>query len=98
MTDNSIEIVPLILWLFFLKKEKFEAKIDNTTLVRDYDQIVSNEREVVLDARPDQIYESGHIPNAINVPYNELFDRKTGLLKTKEDLLTCKLKNDGRGI
>lgn len=71
-----------------LKKEKFEAKIDNTTLVRDYDQIVSNEREVVLDARPDQIYESGHIPNAINVPYNELFDRKTGLLKTKEDLLT----------
>lgn len=66
--------------------------------MRDYDQIVSDEREVVLDARPDQMYESGHIPNAINVPYNELFDRKTGLLKTKEDLVTCKLTVEVRKI
>lgn len=77
-----------------LKKEKFEAKIDNETLIRDFDQIVSNEREVILDARPGQMFESGHIPNAMNVPYNELFDRQTGLLKTKEDLITLFKKHN----
>lgn len=71
-----------------LKKEEFEAKqVDSTKLLRDYDQIANNKEELILDARPGQMFEDGHVPNSMNVPYNELFDRKTGLLKTKEDLI-----------
>ena len=71
----------------FFKEEKFESKLDAYTFVRDYDQIISNKNELILDSRPLQHYEMGHIPMSLNVPYNELFDRETGLLKTKEELL-----------
>ena len=68
--------------------------------MRNYEDIKQNKTELVLDARgPGEfnkvneiIGEKNHIPNSINVPYNELFDLNTGLLKTKEELLRCMSK------
>ena len=68
--------------------------------MRNYEDITKNKTELVLDARgPGEFNkvneitgERNHIPNSINVPYNELFDLNTGLLKTKEELLRCILK------
>jgi 3-mercaptopyruvate sulfurtransferase SseA len=32
-----------------------------------------------------------HIPNSLNVPYNDLFDQANGTIKDKEELLNGKL-------
>ena len=61
--------------------------------MRNFDQIMENiktQREQVIDARSEADYTKAHIPNAQNVPYNDLFDSSTGLLKTREDLAKCK--------
>lgn len=48
--------------------------------------------EVMVDARDPPVYEQAHIPTAFNVPYADLFDPITGLLKTKDELLKSKFK------
>ena len=35
-----------------------------------------------------------HIPNSLNVPYNDLFDQANGTIKDKEELLNGKLWNN----
>jgi thiosulfate/3-mercaptopyruvate sulfurtransferase len=53
--------------------------------------------EQLIDARPQPRFEgsvpeprpglrAGHIPGSRNVPYNELFDANTGLMKSRDEL------------
>jgi thiosulfate/3-mercaptopyruvate sulfurtransferase len=81
------------------KPASFEASYDGTRL-RSMQQLVANldsRLEQVIDARPAERFEgraaeprpgirSGHIPGARNVPYAQLFDAATGVMKPLDDL------------
>lgn len=81
------------------KPGKFEAKLD-PGFVRSKAQLVDSlqtSKEQLVDARPRPRFEgsvvepwpgrrSGHIPGSRNVPYAELFDAKTGAMKSLDEL------------
>ncbi|WP_322517833.1 3-mercaptopyruvate sulfurtransferase [Rhodopseudomonas palustris] len=77
----------------------FNAKLDPNYL-RSQQQMVANLEsgaEQVIDARAADRFEgrvpeprpglrAGHIPGSRNLPYNELFDASTGLMKSRDEL------------
>jgi thiosulfate/3-mercaptopyruvate sulfurtransferase len=81
------------------KAGSFKAKFDPSR-IRSKEQLVDNlgtKREQLVDARPRPRFEgtvseawpgrrSGHIPGSRNVPYADLFDAKTGAMKTLDEL------------
>jgi thiosulfate/3-mercaptopyruvate sulfurtransferase len=81
------------------KPGKFAAKFD-PSYVRSQAQVLANidtRAEQLVDARPRGRFEgtapeprpdsrSGHIPGSRNVPYAELFDAKTGAMKSLDEL------------
>ena len=81
------------------KPAKFNATYD-AKRVRSMEQLIANvesRAEQVIDARAADRFEgrapeprpgirSGHIPNARNVPYSQLFDAATGEMKPLDDL------------
>jgi thiosulfate/3-mercaptopyruvate sulfurtransferase len=81
------------------KPASFKASYDGKR-VRSMQQLVANldsRLEQVIDARPAERFEgraaeprpgirSGHIPGARNVPYAQLFDAATGVMKPLDDL------------
>src|ERR1700693_2040418 len=81
------------------KPGKFRASLD-PAYIRSQQQLVGNletQAEQLVDARPRPRFEgtvaepwpgrrSGHIPGSRNVPYAELFDAKTGAMKSLDDL------------
>ncbi|MEH6951233.1 3-mercaptopyruvate sulfurtransferase [Nitrobacter sp. NHB1] len=81
------------------KPGKFTARFD-PAYVRSKAQLVSNlssHREQVVDARAANRFDgsmaeprpglrSGHIPGSRNLPYNELFDAATGVMKPLDEL------------
>jgi thiosulfate/3-mercaptopyruvate sulfurtransferase len=81
------------------KPGKFQAKLDSR-FVRSKQQLLGNleaRAEQLVDARPRPRFEgtvaepwpgrrSGHIPGSRNLPYAELFDPNTGLMKSLDDL------------
>jgi thiosulfate/3-mercaptopyruvate sulfurtransferase len=81
------------------KPSTFKAAYD-TRRVRSIEQMIANvasRAEQVIDARAADRFEgrvpeprvgirSGHIPGALNLPYNNLFDAATGTMKPLEEL------------
>ncbi|CAF0951350.1 unnamed protein product [Brachionus calyciflorus] len=71
-------------------REQLYEAIFQPKLLRLYEEVVEvikTGEEVLVDARDRPVYDQDHIPTALNVPYSEIFDQKTGLLKSKEILL-----------
>ena len=68
------------------KKEVFTIN-ENKNASRDFEQIINRKGELLLDSRGDNAFKSEHIPGSKNIPYDNLFDESTGLMKTKEQLL-----------
>lgn len=81
------------------KPGSFKAKLDPNR-IRSREQLVDNletRKEQLVDARPRPRFEgtvseawpgrrSGHIPGSRNVPYADLFDPKTGAMKSLDEL------------
>jgi thiosulfate/3-mercaptopyruvate sulfurtransferase len=81
------------------KPGQFSAKLD-PGYIRSQQQVLANietRAEQLVDARPRGRFEgtvaeprpdsrSGHIPGSRNVPYAELFDARTGAMKSLDDL------------
>ncbi len=81
------------------KPGKFQARLD-PSYIRSQQQLVGNLRtqgEQLIDARPRLRFEGagveprpglrpGHIPGSRHVPYAELFDADTGVMKPLEEL------------
>jgi thiosulfate/3-mercaptopyruvate sulfurtransferase len=81
------------------KPATFEAAFD-ARRVRSMQQLVANlssRAEQVIDARANERYQgkvaeprpglrSGHIPDSLSLPYNNLFDAATGTMKPLDDL------------
>lgn len=59
----------------------------NKKLQKSYEDITENTKGIILDARGARDFENDNIQNSINVPYNDLFNPMTGLMKSKEELL-----------
>lgn len=62
---------------------------------KDFEQIQKNiksDKEQVVDVRGSADFEAEHIPYSLNLPYSDLFDKNTGLIKTKDELLKRKKK------
>lgn len=58
--------------------------------IRELLQRVENNEVLVLDVRPEEEYEAGHIPNAVSIPTNELEDRISELPEDKEIIAYCR--------
>lgn len=72
-------------------------------MIRSFEDIIKNQEtrtELIVDAREreelDEINpktgKKSIIPNSVNVPYSELFDKNTNTLKDTKNLLECKFK------
>jgi len=84
------------------KPGKFQARLD-PRYVRSKEQLLDNletNREQLIDARPRARFEGtvaepwpgrrpGHIPGSRSMPYAELFDAATGVMKPLEELRTA---------
>ncbi|CAF0739905.1 unnamed protein product [Brachionus calyciflorus] len=70
-------------------QEKFETKLRRNLYknFEDMQTIIKAKNETIIDAREIDEYNRGHIPGALNIPYSNLFDSQTRLLKTKQQLL-----------
>ncbi|KAI3383718.1 hypothetical protein SNEBB_001211 [Seison nebaliae] len=44
-------------------------------------------KEIIIDTRSRDAFNSQHIKHSINLPYGSLFDKETGFLKSREDLI-----------
>ena len=85
-----------------VKPATFNASYD-ARRVRSIEQMIANvasRAEQVIDARAVDRFEgraaeprpgirSGHIPGALNLPYNDLFDTATGTMKPLDELRTA---------
>jgi rhodanese-related sulfurtransferase len=52
--------------------------------------LVNNNEVIVLDIRPEKEFLSGHLPNAINIPPNEIIKRINKLDNTKTMVAYCR--------
>ena len=70
----------------------FRAKKSGLEPVR-IDELVSRMKSsniVLLDVRPEQEFKAGHIPNALNIPIDQLVDRISELKKSKQYIAYCR--------
>jgi thiosulfate/3-mercaptopyruvate sulfurtransferase len=70
------------------KREDFAISL-NKNLIRDYNAIkenITSNNEQVVDARAFDQVKYGSIPNSKNVPYNNLFDPDSGLIRENEEI------------
>ena len=82
--ERIAEIQKLILD-FREKRNTFEAvKIDELI------NRLKSKNIILLDVRPAGEYKNGHIPNAINIPVEELTERFKTLPKNKEYIAYCR--------
>jgi rhodanese-related sulfurtransferase len=55
-----------------------------------WQRLQRNDRLVVLDVRPQEEYEAGHIPGAVSMPLEELRTRVRELPKSKQIVAYCR--------
>jgi rhodanese-related sulfurtransferase/DNA-binding transcriptional ArsR family regulator len=70
---------------FFNDRDSLEAVSRTELLQRSKDDLVT-----VLDVRPSEEYEVGHIPGAINVPLDKIEQHLAGLPKDQEIIAYCR--------
>jgi len=70
----------------FLEEQKQLSGVDRETLM----QRVESGEVVVIDVRPPEEYESGHIPGALGIPVAQLKRRLSGLPKNKDVVAYCR--------
>jgi rhodanese-related sulfurtransferase/DNA-binding transcriptional ArsR family regulator len=63
--------------------------LESVTL-EELQQKITTENVIVLDVRPDEEYQHGHIHNAISIPVEELSERMNELSKGAEIIAYCR--------
>ena len=64
-----------------------EAVYVNITAQQAKEIMDSREGYVILDTRTQEEYDEGHIPGAILIPYDEIFEKAEGVLTDKNQLI-----------
>jgi rhodanese-related sulfurtransferase/DNA-binding transcriptional ArsR family regulator len=84
-TERHIAEVDRVISGYFNKRDSLEAISRKELLNRTKEGLVT-----VLDVRPSEEYESGHVPGAINLPLKDLKRRLGELPKKQEIIAYCR--------
>ncbi len=84
-TERHIAEVDRIVSGYFNERDSLEAVTRKELLARTKDGLVT-----VLDVRPPEEYQAGHIPGAINLPLGDLKKRLKDLPKGQEIIAYCR--------
>ncbi len=83
--ERHISEVNRVVMGYFNDRDSLEAVSRKELLQRSKDGLVT-----VLDVRPPEEYESGHIPGAVNVPLAEIAQHLTDLPKEQDIIAYCR--------
>lgn len=91
----SVIIIVILIGVTFISNDITDNSSNDLTLV--WEEISSNEVVKQLgneelqfvDLREEELYNEGHIPGAINIPYEDFQQRFTVLQKDKSVILIC---------
>lgn len=83
--ERHINEVNQVVSGYFNERDSLEAVSRKDLLQRSKDGLVT-----VLDVRPPEEYESGHIPGAVNIPVKEIEKRLGSLPKDQEVIAYCR--------
>ena len=61
----------------------------DTIRTNDINKYIGNNHVMIIDLRDKEEYDSGHIPTAVNIPYEELEDQKQYLHKDNLLIFYC---------
>jgi len=89
--NNCIRI--MVLCLFLAANHGFaESVITTITSVELKTAIELKSAPLILDVRTEEEYQSGHIQDALNIPYDQLGDRlaELGIEKSDEVVVYCR--------
>ena len=64
-----------------------EATVMNITAQQAKELMDSQTGYIILDTRTQEEYDSGHIPGAILIPYDEVLEKAEGILTDKDQLI-----------
>lgn len=70
----------------FLEDQRQMSGVDSETLIKR----VQAGKVVVIDVRPSEEYEAGHIPGALRIPLGQLKRRLAGLPRNKDIVAYCR--------
>ncbi len=84
-TERHIAEVDRIIAGYFNERDSLEALTRKELLARTREGLVT-----VLDVRPPEEYQSGHIPGAVNLPLGDLRKRLKDLPKGQEIIAYCR--------
>lgn len=73
--------------MFLFNKNKGYDDIDNTTYSAEY--VDTSVDHLLVDVRSQGEYQGGHLPNAINIPLNELSKRVSEIPNNKPIIVVC---------
>lgn len=71
-----------------LLKRLYRTK-ESLNIEEAHEMLLNNENVILLDVRSHQEYEEGHLPNAINVPTYELYEKIENIIKDKNSIIIC---------
>ena len=64
-----------------------EATVMNITAQQAKELMDTQTGYIILDTRTQEEYDSGHIPGAILIPYDEVLEKAEGILTDKDQLI-----------
>ena len=64
-----------------------EATVMNITAQQAKELMDTQTGYIILDTRTQEEYDSGHIPGAILIPYDEVMEKAEGILTDKDQLI-----------
>lgn len=76
--------------LYFNNTEKTAAPGKEEVLSKEQMlQEINKKNVTIVDLREPELFTAGHIPNAINIPFNEIFNRFRELDQDKKVIFVC---------
>ncbi len=85
LAESRLAEIKQITRSFFYEKDSLEP-VDRTTLIR----LMREDAVTVLDVRPTEEYQSGHLPGAVSIPLPELKRRLAELPPDQEIVAYCR--------
>lgn len=82
------KLIPVLFVALFLLMGCSNGKTDSSEL----ESLIVDGNYIIVDVRTKEEYESSHIKNAINIPYDEI-DENVNLDKNKKILVYCQSGN-----
>lgn len=73
-----------------MNRQREDNKSLNAVTLDELEPMIRNENILLLDVRPSNEYEFGHITGAISVPMNELMAQLKDIAKDKEIIAYCR--------